>query len=146
MFWRSLFKGRSLRAAFLISLTLNFFLLAFGASLYSSDSRPLPPSAEELAERMADSLSDDGKALFLDTFEKYRSEIAKRHFAVRQAQERIHGILSSEEVDVAKLRDEGNDMRQRLIAFMTAYTGFVMEAAVRLPIEDRRKLLQTFPK
>ena len=146
MFRRSFLEGRRLRTAFLVSLALNFFFLAFGISVYLERPRSFPPSPERIVEILAGNLSGEGEAVLLETFEKHRPRIMAQHAAAIETKRKARALVGEQELNVEALRTARQDMRQAMATLMLELDGFLIEATSQLSPDDRRRLAEAVPK
>ena len=143
---RSFFEGRRLRTAFLISLTINFFFMAFGISVYLDRPFSFPPAPDQIVERLSSNLSAEGSETFLDTFEKHRPDIMARHSVAKQSNAKVRAVVGAEELDMEALRAAREQMRQEMLAFMLELDGCMVEVVPELSAEDRRRLSEAVPR
>ena len=146
MVWQSILTGRSLRLAFLLSLAINFFFIAVGASFYFDRPKGFPPSPDKIAERVAESLSGEGEKLFQSIYANHRPAIMAEYTTLQQTHSQVRSLASAEELDMEALRAARADSKEQFNALMEKLDGFIMDAMPQLTLEDRRRLVRMVPQ
>ena len=146
MVWQSILTGRGLRLAFLLSLAINFFFLAVGASFYFDRPKGFPPSPDKIAERVAESLSREGEELFQRLYAEHRPAIMEQYAVLQQTHSQVRLMASAEELDMAALRVARAETKEHFNTFMQRLDGFIMDVMPQLKLEDRRRLVRMVPQ
>lgn len=146
MTWRNMFEGRALRRAFVLSIALNFFLIAAGiAIVVTFPPPPKPPSPEHIAERMASNLSSEGRQHLLEAFGRHREMLADLQQGMEDSRQQARQLFAADTVDIEALKSARAAARRDFIAFLAGIDGVLTEAAQGLSPDDRRRLLEGFP-
>lgn len=139
-------RARMLAIGLVASLALNVFVIAYGATLlvrqppiFDLDAAPV-----ERGLRIADMLPEEAGGRLRAQIRGLGPQLIQRMRAYRQSLLEAAAIVRAETVDRTALKAVLDEARAQRAGVGDLLTEAFVETAAELPIETRRKLLETF--